>query len=76
MIQLSEAATLEVQEEIGIISINNPPVNALGLAVRKGIAEGVDQVMKDEQIKAVVLICEGKTFCAGADIREFGLPPQ
>ncbi len=75
MIQLTEAATLTIQEGIGIISINNPPVNALGIAVRKGIADGIDQAVKDNQVKAIIIICEGRTFCAGADIREFGQPP-
>ncbi|MBU2647984.1 enoyl-CoA hydratase/isomerase family protein [bacterium] len=76
MIQLTEAATLTVQDGIGIISINNPPVNALGYPVRKGIADGIDQAVKDSQVKAIVIICEGRTFCAGADIREFGQPPK
>ncbi len=76
MIQLTEAATLTIQEGIGIISINNPPVNALGFPVRKGIADGIDQSVKDDQVKAIIIICEGRTFCAGADIKEFGQPPK
>ena len=76
MIQLTEVATLEVQDGIGIISLNNPPVNALGYAVRKGIADGIEQAVRDDQVKAIVIICEGRTFCAGADIREFGQPPR
>ena len=76
MIQLTEVATLTVQDGIGIITLNNPPVNALGYAVRKGIADGIDQAVKDDQVKAIIIICEGRTFCAGADIREFGQPPK
>jgi len=76
MIQLTEAATLTIQEGIGIISINNPPVNALGFPVRKGIADGIEQSVKDDQVKAIIIICEGRTFCAGADIKEFGQPPK
>jgi 3-hydroxyacyl-CoA dehydrogenase len=76
MIQLTEVATLTVEDGIGIISLNNPPVNALGYPVRKGIADGIDQAVKNDQVKAIVIICEGRTFCAGADIREFGQPPK
>ncbi|MBT6611381.1 MAG: 3-hydroxyacyl-CoA dehydrogenase, partial [Deltaproteobacteria bacterium] len=76
MIQLTEVATLTVQDGIGIITLNNPPVNALGYPVRKGIADGIDQAVKDDQVKAIIIICEGRTFCAGADIREFGQPPK
>ncbi len=76
MIQLTEVATLSVQDGIGLITLNNPPVNALGYSVRKGIADGIDQAVKDDQIKAIIIICEGRTFCAGADIREFGQPPK
>jgi 3-hydroxyacyl-CoA dehydrogenase len=76
MIQLTEVATLTVEDGIGLITLNNPPVNALGYAVRKGIADGIDQAVKDDQVKAIIIICEGRTFCAGADIREFGQPPK
>ncbi|NQU64794.1 MAG: enoyl-CoA hydratase/isomerase family protein, partial [SAR324 cluster bacterium] len=76
MIQLTEVATLTVQDGVGLISLNNPPVNALGHAVRKGIADGIAQAVKDDLVKAIVIICEGRTFCAGADIREFGQPPK
>jgi 3-hydroxyacyl-CoA dehydrogenase len=75
MVAITEAVNLEKQGEIGILWIDNPPVNALGHAVRKGMADGIVMAEKDEEIKAVVVICKGRTFCAGADIREFGKPP-
>jgi 3-hydroxyacyl-CoA dehydrogenase len=58
--------------EIGVITLNSPPVNALSAAVRDGLAGGFAQAAADEAVKAVVLICDGRTFIAGADITEFG----
>jgi 3-hydroxyacyl-CoA dehydrogenase len=75
MVAITEAVSLEKQGEIGMLWIDNPPVNALGHAVRKGMADGIAMVEQDDEIKAVVVICKGRTFCAGADIREFGKPP-
>ncbi|GGF58386.1 3-hydroxyacyl-CoA dehydrogenase [Terasakiella brassicae] len=65
----------EIIENIGIITIDNPPVNALSHAVRVGLVETVHQAQNDES-DALLLICTGKTFIAGADISEFGKPPQ
>ena len=70
------AATLTVDGEIGILSINFAPVNALSQAVRESLVNGMQAANDDPAIKAVVLICEGRTFLAGADISEFGKPPQ
>jgi 3-hydroxyacyl-CoA dehydrogenase len=75
MVAITEAVSLEKQGEIGVLWIDNPPVNALGHPVRKGMADGIAMAEKDDEIKAVVVICKGGTFCAGADIREFGKPP-
>ncbi|WP_206074335.1 3-hydroxyacyl-CoA dehydrogenase NAD-binding domain-containing protein [Marinobacter fuscus] len=61
-------------EELGVITINNPPVNALSQSVRQGLVDALQQAGRDDT-KAVVLICEGRTFIAGADISEFGKPP-
>ena len=58
--------------EIGVITINNPPVNALSPGVPEGIEEAIDVYCKDPSIKAIVLIGGGRTFIAGADIKEFG----
>ena len=76
MVAITEAVALEKEGEIGMLWIDNPPVNALGFPVRKGMADGIAMAMKDDSIKAVVVICKGGTFCAGADIREFGKPPK
>jgi len=75
MVAITDAVSLEKEGEIGMLWIDNPPVNALGHPVRKGMADGIDMAEKDGEIKAVVIICKGRTFCAGADIREFGKPP-
>ncbi len=64
------------QGNIGLISIDNPPVNALSQAVRAGLRDAVAQGLADESVAALVLWCEGRTFIAGADIREFGKPMQ
>ena len=61
--------------DILIVLSNNPPVNALGAAVRQGLVAAIEQAEADEAIKAVVIACEGQTFFAGADITEFGKPP-
>ncbi|WP_422102111.1 enoyl-CoA hydratase/isomerase family protein [Vreelandella sp.] len=62
--------------EVGVISIANPPVNALGQAVRSGLLSALEEGIADQQAKALVVMAEGRTFIAGADIREFGKPPQ
>ena len=61
--------------DVLIVTSNNPPVNALGAAVRQGLVAAIEEAEKDEAIKAVVIRCEGQTFFAGADITEFGKPP-
>src|SRR5437868_13650119 len=61
--------------DVLIILSNNPPVNALGAAVRQGLVAAIEQAEADESVKAVVIACEGQTFFAGADITEFGKPP-
>jgi 3-hydroxyacyl-CoA dehydrogenase len=60
--------------DVLIITSNNPPVNALGAAVREGIVRGIAEADDDAAVKAVVIIGEGQTFFAGADISEFGTP--
>ena len=61
--------------DVLVVTSNNPPVNALGQAVRAGLAEAIQEASADDAIKAVVITCEGRTFFAGADITEFGKPP-
>ncbi|MGZ3340318.1 MAG: 3-hydroxyacyl-CoA dehydrogenase NAD-binding domain-containing protein, partial [Reyranella sp.] len=72
---MTDAVLRSTQGRIGILTVNNPPVNALAAAVRDGIKEGVDALAADPNIDAIVLIGGGRTFIAGADIREFGKPP-
>jgi 3-hydroxyacyl-CoA dehydrogenase len=61
--------------DVLIVTSNNPPVNALGAAVRQGLVAAIEEADRDDAIKAVVIRCEGQTFFAGADITEFGKPP-
>ncbi|RHW16632.1 3-hydroxyacyl-CoA dehydrogenase [Sphingomonas gilva] len=67
--------TTERQGDIFVITSNNPPVNALGAAVRQGLDAAMDELAGDESLKAAVIRCEGRTFFAGADITEFGKAP-
>jgi 3-hydroxyacyl-CoA dehydrogenase len=73
---VSEVVKLERHDAIAIVTVNSPPVNALSAAVRRGIFENVKAAADDPQVKAIVLTCAGRTFIAGADITEFGKPPQ
>lgn len=72
---MSSPVNYTLTGNIGVISIDNPPVNALSQAVRQGIMEALDESEQDTS-EAVLIICEGRTFIAGADISEFGKPPQ
>jgi 3-hydroxyacyl-CoA dehydrogenase len=65
---------LTIENGIGILTIDSPPVNALSLAVRKHIDDGIRRFVADPDVRAIVVICAGRTFFAGADIGEFGKP--
>ena len=73
---MSSPVSLCRDNDIGVIRIHYPPVNALGQGVREGLQRCLQEALADDQIKAVIVTGEGKTFPAGADIREFGKPPQ
>ena len=73
---MTSPITTERQGDVLVIISNNPPVNALGAAVRQGLEAGLKEAAADDGIKAVVIRCDGKTFFAGADITEFGRPMQ
>jgi 3-hydroxyacyl-CoA dehydrogenase len=73
---MSEVVSYSRHRNIGLITVNNPPVNALSQAVRAGLAEATAQGIADDEVAAMVIWCAGRTFMAGADIREFGRPPQ
>ena len=64
-----------VEGALAVVTVDNPPVNALSQAVRQGLWDMVDRLDADTQVKAVVLQCAGRTFIAGADVSEFGKPP-
>ncbi len=68
------SADYSTQGDIAVISMNNPPVNGLGLSTRLGIVHALQQALDDASIKAVVLTGQGKAFSGGADIKEFGTP--
>src|SRR5882757_2046238 len=69
---MSELVQLTKTDGVAVVTINNPPVNALSSAVASGIAAAVAQIEKDDGVSAVVFIGAGRTFIAGADIKEFG----
>ena len=68
--------TIERRGKVAVILVDNPPVNALSQAVRQGLDEAVAEAQADAEVAAVVIAGAGRTFIAGADIREFGKPPQ
>ncbi|OBX19466.1 3-hydroxyacyl-CoA dehydrogenase [Erythrobacter sp. QSSC1-22B] len=66
----------ERHDNVLVIISDNPPVNALGQAVREGLADGIAEALADDSVEAIVVRCDGRTFFAGADITEFGKKPQ
>lgn len=68
--------TSERRDATTVITVANPPVNALSHAVREGLMRAVDEAERDGETRRIVLICRGRTFIAGADIREFDQPPE
>ena len=68
------SAEYEVRGDVAVITMNNPPVNGLGLSTRQGITDGLARAEADAAVKAVVITGAGKAFSGGADIREFGTP--
>ncbi len=72
---MTRPITYSSKDNIGIITIEYPPVNALSQLVRQGIVDGIDKFEIDDAIKAIIIRCHGRTFIAGADIKEFGNVP-
>ncbi|MFM8638823.1 MAG: 3-hydroxyacyl-CoA dehydrogenase NAD-binding domain-containing protein [Betaproteobacteria bacterium] len=68
------SASYEVRGAVAVITLNNPPVNGLGLSTRVALAAGIEQAVGDPGVKAIVVTGAGKAFSGGADIREFGSP--
>ena len=73
---INPVVTLELHDDIAVIAIDSPPVNALSAEVRAGLDQALKQAHADEKTKAIIIICKGRTFIAGADITEFGKPPK
>ena len=71
MVELSQSVRLETEGDVALVVVNNPPVNALSWHVRQGLFDGLTKAVEDGA-KAIVVICDGRTFIAGADISEFG----
>ena len=67
--------SIEKQGDIAVVTVDNPPVNALSQALRQGLWDAAEALDADPGVRAVVLACAGRTFIAGADVTEFGKPP-
>ncbi len=76
MAAINEVGDLTIEGEVGVLTLNSPPVNALSAPVRTAINDGIKAAIENPDVKAIVLICDGKTFIAGADITEFGKAPK
>ena len=76
MTAVSRSVDLDRRGRIAVITVNNPPVNALSQHVRQGLREGMRAAIADAAVGAIAIVCSGRTFIAGADITEFGKPPQ
>lgn len=72
MTAINAVADYCVEDGVAVLTLDSPPVNALGHEVRKGIAAGLERAFADPEVIALVLVCGGRTFFAGADINEFG----
>ena len=73
---MADLVRYERRGSIGVITVDNPPVNALSQGVRQGLLDALAKGVADTEARALVLIGGGRTFIAGADIREFGKPLQ
>ena len=76
MTALTQSVDLDRRGRVAVLTVNNPPVNALSQHVRQGLRAGVKQAIGDSAVGAIVIVCGGRTFIAGADITEFGKPPR
>ena len=76
MAAINDVTDLTNEGDVAVLTLNSPPVNALSAKVREGIHKGIKAAIDDASVKSIVLICEGRTFIAGADISEFGSAPK
>jgi 3-hydroxyacyl-CoA dehydrogenase len=75
MTAITQSVDLDRRGRVAVLTVNNPPVNALSQHVRQGLHQGLKQAIADSAANAIVIVCAGRTFIAGADITEFGKPP-
>src|SRR5256712_3540003 len=75
MAKITQSVDLAAHGRVAVLTVDNPPVNALSQHVRKGLHDGIKQATADSAVSAIVIACAGRTFIAGADITEFGKPP-
>ena len=73
---MPQMVTTERHGDVATIRIDNSPVNAAGIALRRGVIAALDALEAEDGVKAIGLYCAGRTFVAGADIREFGKPRE
>ena len=71
MATINDVTNLDINENIAILTLNSPPVNALSANVREGLDIGIKAAIANNNVEAIVLICDGRTFIAGADISDF-----
>src|SRR5712664_1348604 len=76
MAKITQSVDLAARGRVAVLTVDNPPVNALSQHVRKGLHDGIKQAIGDGVVQAIVIVCSGRTFIAGADITEFGKPPM
>ncbi|MFO7277799.1 MAG: 3-hydroxyacyl-CoA dehydrogenase NAD-binding domain-containing protein, partial [Pseudomonadota bacterium] len=72
----TRVVSVEFQDNVAVVTVDNPPVNTITAAVREGLFQAADQIRAQPGVKAVVLLCKGSTFFSGADINEFSGPPK
>ena len=75
MAKITQSVDLSTRGRVAVLTVDNPPVNALSQHVRQGLHDGIKQATADGAVQAIVIACAGRTFIAGADITEFGKPP-
>ena len=76
MVALTDMTDYSIEDGIAVITIDNPPVNALSQGVRQGLKDGVAKALEDPTVAAILIHCAGRTFIAGADITEFASGPK
>lgn len=71
---MGEVAQWRLEGDVAVLTLDNPPVNAISAAIRAALIDGVKRAGSDPAVRALVIACAGRTFFAGADLREFGKP--